>query len=59
MGNGELAIGPKLPRPSSTLPVPEFFGSESGSYQRDMLRTQHMDGRPALTLVNPSLGKES
>ena len=31
MGNGALAIGPKLPRPSSTLPEPTSSGSRGGT----------------------------
>jgi hypothetical protein len=38
MGNGALAIGPKLPRPSSTLPS-VLPGARDSSFQPDVKRT--------------------
>jgi hypothetical protein len=34
MGNGALAIGPKLPRPSSTLPEPTFPSEQLSGLER-------------------------
>jgi hypothetical protein len=49
MGNGTLAIGPKLPRPSSTLPLPSALQrSKSGSFLGSCRRTGDLVGTAAL-----------
>jgi hypothetical protein len=48
MGNGALAIGPKLPRPFSTLPKPTSYLVESCSDQNQTyMRERLSDERSA------------
>ena len=42
MGNGALAIGPKLPRPSSTLPPKLPLAVRDGSANRWPLRARNV-----------------
>ena len=44
MGNGALAIGPKLPRPSSTLPNSPFAALQQFRQLSEVLETR-ADGR--------------
>jgi hypothetical protein len=54
MGNGALAIGPKLPRPSSTLPrlrytVVALIRRELGEVRTRFGATGRAEGDPILT----------
>ena len=56
MGNGALAIGPKLPRPSSTLPLRQFAALQRRDFLHPAGVGEHGRAISLDMLVDPNAG---